>query len=195
MLDQNFGKSGRWFYAVCRGLDDRPVEPFRERKSLGAESTFAKDLENSSEIFRELSDIAEELERRLLQKPFPGKTITLKVKFSDFTQKTRSITEDYSYLDKNELYRIGSKLLEEFILGSGKAIFPIRLLGLSLSHPENTSKKFTDKNRRRRRSITFSFLNYLEVSPSIPEGTKFAIPCLRFAHSCLHFLSESFSSL
>ncbi|PJZ75983.1 DNA polymerase IV [Leptospira neocaledonica] len=140
MLGQNFGKSGRWFYAVCRGLDDRPVEPYRERKSLGAESTFPKDLENSSEIFRELSDIAEELERRLLQKPFPGKTITLKVKFSDFTQKTRSITEDYSYLDKNELYRIGSKLLEEFILESGKAVFPIRLLGLSLSHPESSSK-------------------------------------------------------
>ncbi|EMJ98947.1 DNA polymerase IV [Leptospira sp. WS58.C1] len=138
-LDRNFGKSGRWFYAVCRGLDDRPVQPYRERKSLGAESTFPKDLENSPEIFRELADIAEELERRLLQKPFPGKTITLKVKFSDFTQKTRSITEDYSYLDKNELYRIGSKLLEEFILGSGKAVFPIRLLGLSLSHPENNS--------------------------------------------------------
>ncbi|TGL63709.1 DNA polymerase IV [Leptospira sarikeiensis] len=140
MLDQSFGKSGRWFYAVCRGLDDRPVEPYRERKSLGAESTFPKDLENSEEILRELADIAEELERRLLKKPFPGKTITLKVKFSDFTQKTRSLTEDYTYIDKNELYRIGSKLLGEFLLGSGKSVFPIRLLGLSLSHPESSSK-------------------------------------------------------
>ncbi|TGJ98788.1 DNA polymerase IV [Leptospira langatensis] len=140
MLERNFGKSGRWFYHVCRGLDDRPVEPSRERKSLGAESTFANDLVTSSELLRELADIAEELEGRLLKKPFAGRTITLKVKFSDFTQKTRSISADYTYLDKNELYRIGSKLLDEFLLDTGKSVFPIRLLGLSLSHPESSSK-------------------------------------------------------
>ncbi len=140
VLDRHFGKSGRWFYSVCRGLDDRPVEPFRERKSLGAESTFSSDLEKSEDLLRELTDIADELERRLLKNPFPGRTITLKVKFSDFTQKTRSITLDYSFLDKNELYRIGNKLLEEFLLDSGKAVFPIRLLGLSISHPENSPK-------------------------------------------------------
>ncbi|PJZ67504.1 DNA polymerase IV [Leptospira wolffii] len=139
-LDKHFGKSGRWFYFVCRGQDDRPVEPYRERKSLGAESTFSSDLERAEDLSRELADIAEELERRLLKSSFPGKTVTLKVKFSDFTQKTRSITLDYPFLDKNELYRIGSKLLEEFLLG-GRSVFPIRLLGLSLSHPETSGKK------------------------------------------------------
>lgn len=139
-LDRHFGKSGRWFYAVCRGIDDRPVEPYRERKSLGAESTFSSDLDKGEDLYRELADIAEELERRLLKSSFPGRTITLKVKFSDFTLKTRSITLDYSFLDKNELYRIGAKLLQEFLLDSGKTVFPIRLLGLSLSHPETTAK-------------------------------------------------------
>ncbi|EPG74468.1 ImpB/MucB/SamB family protein [Leptospira fainei serovar Hurstbridge str. BUT 6] len=135
-LLKNFGKTGRWYYSISRGIDQRPVLSDRIRKSLGAESTFATDLEKTDDLLAELKDLSVELEKRLSSKSFPGRTITLKIKFSDFTLKTRSRTLTVPPLTAEEFFSFGKELLEEFLLDQGYAISPIRLLGLSLSHPE-----------------------------------------------------------
>ncbi|WP_167880236.1 DNA polymerase IV [Leptospira fletcheri] len=139
-LVRNFGKAGRWYYSISRGIDPRPVIPHRIRKSLGAESTFESDLSREEDLLSELREIAEELEKRLSAKSFPARTLTLKIKFSDFTLKTRSRTLPIPPSRSKEFFDLGKELLEEFLIGDGAVVSPIRLLGLSLSHPESESQ-------------------------------------------------------
>lgn len=90
-LVRNFGKVGCFFYDIARGIDERPVEPSQERKSVGTELTYEKDLTTSFEIIAELYKLEKELMGRLVESPrAAGRTITLKIKFSDFRQITRS---------------------------------------------------------------------------------------------------------
>ena len=100
-LDENFGKSGRYYYHIVRGIHNSEVKPHRTRKSLAAERTFSENL--SSEIFmiEKLDQIAEEVSRRLLKSKVAGKTVTLKIKYSDFTLQTRSKTLPYYKGDKS----------------------------------------------------------------------------------------------
>ena len=89
-LVRNFGKSGKYFYDIVRGIDQRPVNPSRIRKSIGAERTFDTDLRSKQEIYKSLEQIETELISRLNRKQRKGRTLTLKVKFDDFEQITRS---------------------------------------------------------------------------------------------------------
>ncbi len=91
-LEEHFGKSGGYYYQVVRGIHNSEVKPNRIRKSLAAERTFSENL--SSEIFmlEKLDHIAEEVARRLEKSKVAGKTITLKIKYSDFSLQTRSKT-------------------------------------------------------------------------------------------------------
>ena len=91
-LTKLFGKSGKFYYDIVRGVHHSPVKPNRIRKSIAAERTFSENI--SSEVFMldKLNTIAEELEQRMLRSQTKGKTITLKIKYSDFTQQTRSKT-------------------------------------------------------------------------------------------------------
>lgn len=132
-----FGKQGVFFYEICRGRDNRPVNAFRERKSLGAEYTFEKDLTTKFQVIAELYKIELELMERMSDKGLSGRTITLKIKYSDFTSFTRSKTLDHSVRDFNELHKYVKLLLqsEEYL------IKPIRLMGVSISnfsHPDNS---------------------------------------------------------
>src|SRR5690606_24116263 len=94
-LTENFGKSGDYYYQVVRGIHHSEVSPDRIRKSLGAERTFNENI--SSEIFMvgRLDSIAEEIERRIKKVNLAGKTVTLKIKYSDFSLQTRSKTLQY----------------------------------------------------------------------------------------------------
>jgi len=89
-LVRNFGKPGAFFYDIVRGIDERPVEPDQERKSVGTELTYEKDLTTRFEVIAELYKLEKELMERLEHSETTGRTITLKIKFSDFRQITRS---------------------------------------------------------------------------------------------------------
>ncbi|MEC3906036.1 DNA polymerase IV [Tamlana sp. 2201CG12-4] len=128
-LDANFGKSGRFYYHIVRGIHNSKVKPNRVRKSLAAERTFRENL--SSEIFmlEKLDQIAEEVSRRLSKSNVAGKTVTLKIKYSDFTLQTRSKTLPYFIGDKSIILETAKDLLYQERLSNS-----VRLLGISLSN-------------------------------------------------------------
>ncbi len=132
-LIRNFGKAGVFFYEIARGIDDRPVEPDQERKSIGTELTYEKDLITRFEIIAELYKLEKELMERLEQSETTGRTITLKIKFSDFRQFTRSKTLQYFIRDFNTLHREVTILRKTLSLEGSK----IRLLGVSVSNLES----------------------------------------------------------
>ena len=135
-LEKNFGKSGTFYYNVVRGVHNSEVKPHRVAKSVAAEHTF--DINLTSEIFMEqqLRQIAEELERRLKKYKIAGKTVTLKIKFSDFSQQTRSKTLPYFIADKSLLFATVKELLYQEKLKES-----VRLLGISLSNLNTEIKK------------------------------------------------------
>lgn len=143
-LAENFGKSGPYYYHVVRGIHNSEVKPHRIPKSVGAERTFNENL--SSEIFmlERLEHIAQELERRLTKSKVAGKTITLKIKYSDFTLNTRSKTMPYFIADKDLILETAKNLLYQEELQNS-----VRLLGISLSNlntEDKTIKKINDKS-------------------------------------------------
>ena len=133
-LDENFGKSGRYYYYIVRGIHNSEVKPNRTRKSLAAERTFNENL--SSEIFmlEKLDKIAKEVSRRLEKSKVAGKTVTLKIKYSDFTLQTRSKTLPYFVSDKSIILETAKDLLYQEKMNNS-----VRLLGISMSNL-NTEK-------------------------------------------------------
>lgn len=123
-----FGKAGQYFYDIARGIDERPVRPHRERKSVGIENTFSKDLVDEQQIQLELSRLKEGLVKRLSKSGKQGKTLTLKVKFDNFEQITRSKTID-EIIAERQLNLLAAELIHEAPLNR-----PIRLLGLTVSN-------------------------------------------------------------
>lgn len=126
----HFGKSGKFFFHIVRGEDDRPVRPNRISKSIGAEDTFEKDLFELEDLREELIRLAEKVFKRIERANKQGKTITLKIKFADFTQITRSKTllNPFEKLEDIELQ--GLDLLDKLELQDKR----IRLLGLTVSN-------------------------------------------------------------
>ncbi|AOW08583.1 DNA polymerase IV [Flavobacterium gilvum] len=135
-LEKHFGKSGGFYYNVVRGIHNSEVKSTRIAKSVAAEHTFDTNL--SSEIFmlEKLEKIAAELERRLKKHQISGKTITLKIKYSDFTQQTRSKTMPYFISDKSLIFETVKELLYQ-----EKMKDSVRLLGISLSNLNTEIKK------------------------------------------------------
>jgi DNA polymerase-4 len=131
-LVRNFGKSGVFFYDIVRGIDDRPVEPDQERKSVGTELTYEKDLTTRFEVIAELYKLEKELMERMEHSEATGRTITLKVKFSDFRQITRSKTLQNYIRDFETLHKEVSEIRKSLKLEGTR----IRLLGLSISNLE-----------------------------------------------------------
>ena len=128
-LVKSFGKSGTHYYNIVRGIHNSAVKPNRIRKSIAAERTFSENL--SSEIFmiERLDKIADELERRMKKTDTKGKTITLKIKYSDFTQQTRSKTKTNFMQTKEEFFPVVKELLYQ-----DKLVNSVRLLGLSFGN-------------------------------------------------------------
>jgi len=139
-LDAHFGKSGHYYYHVVRGIHNSEVKPNRIRKSLAAERTFNENL--SSEIFmiEKLDHIAEEVSRRLSKSKVAGKTITLKIKFSDFSLQTRSKTLPYFISDKSIILETAKDLLYQEKLSNS-----VRLLGISLSNLNTETNKMPEQ--------------------------------------------------
>ena len=135
-LEQHFGKSGSYYYQVVRGIHNSPVQAKRTTKSVAAEHTF--DVNLSSEIFmlEQLESISRQIEKRLQKHSISGKTITLKIKYSDFSLQTRSKTMPYYISDKSLIFEIVKELLYQERLKDS-----VRLLGIALSNLNTEQKK------------------------------------------------------
>ena len=136
-LLRHFGKIGGIFYNFARGMDNRPVEPSRIRKSVGCEETYRTDVTRAEALEQHLPLLVEELTGRLARSGFRGNTLTLKVKFPDFVQKSRCMTVPDSLTEKEDILPLARTLMED--LDSGDRTF--RLLGLSVSHPQEEQRQ------------------------------------------------------
>ena len=136
-LEKHFGKSGTFYYNVVRGIHNSLVKSNRITKSVAAEHTF--DVNLSSEVFmmEQLEIIAIALEKRLKKHNVAGKTITLKIKYSDFTQQTRSKTLPYFIADKTLILEVIKELLYQERMKDS-----VRLLGISLNNLNTEQKKY-----------------------------------------------------
>ena len=130
VLERNFGKHGTHLHLLSQGVDDRDVEVSREVKSIGHEDTFSDDLLDMGAIRTELLSLATRVSRRLRSDGVWGKTVTLKVKYNDFVQVTRSETLPDATDDGGEIFRRCCELLDKTEVGKR----PVRLLGISVSH-------------------------------------------------------------
>ena len=147
-----FGKSGDYFYDIARAKDDRPVNPNRIRKSIGAENTFNQDIVRIEDVTRRLHTIAEKVAGRMKAADAMGKTLTLKIKFSDFQVITRSKTQDEWIKNLDDIQSMIPGLIEQAALED----FSIRLLGLSVSHL-NTEVKEENPEAKTGIQLTLSF--------------------------------------
>lgn len=130
-LVRHFGKAALLYSDCANGTDNRIVEAERARKSVGCERTFENDLTLQSSMIIELYHVVIELLKRLEKAGFRGNTLTLKIKFNDFAQKTRSITVAHELTTKEDILPLAKSLLKETDL-EGKAI---RLLGVTIGNP------------------------------------------------------------
>lgn len=129
-LVQLFGKSGKFYYNIVRGIDDREVKPDREAKSVSSEDTFSYDLDKGQELDDQLESITKNSYRRLINHQLFGRTITLKIKFYDFKQITRSYTAENPIKELDEILILVKKLLNEVDFEQKK----VRLLGVGFSN-------------------------------------------------------------
>jgi DNA polymerase-4 len=147
-LIKHFGKVGRFYYHIVRGVDNRPVQPHRETKSLAAEDTFAYDLTTPEEMEAELDKIAQLVYNRLEKNNLKGRTITLKIKYSDFKQITRNKSFITPIADLGTIAATAKQLLGNTFAEDQR----VRLLGISISNfgePETRqlNEKPTDQLR------------------------------------------------
>jgi DNA polymerase-4 len=141
-LEEHFDKSGRYYHEIVRGVHQSEVKPYRARKSLAAERTFTENI--SSEVFmlERLEEIAAEVARRLEKNGLAGKTITLKIKYSDFQLQTRSRTlADYIATPEVIMENVKDLLYQQRMKES------VRLLGISLSNLNNDKSRETVENK------------------------------------------------
>jgi len=129
-LVEQFGKVGRHYYRIVRGIDNRKVKPHRIRKSIGKERTFSKDIDDMGWIHNFLDELAEKVAASMQKKKVSGKTVTLKVRYDDFETISRSTSYSYHINDAVEISESAKMLLEPTEVGDRK----VRLLGITLSN-------------------------------------------------------------
>jgi len=135
-LEEHFSKSGLYYYNIVRGIHNSQVKPHRTAKSVAAEHTFNENLTSEIFMIEKLERIALELENRLKRYNISGKTVTLKIKYSDFTTQTRSKTLPYFISDKGLLLEAAKELLFQERMKDS-----VRLLGISLNNLNTEIKK------------------------------------------------------
>lgn len=131
-LQTHFKNSGVHYYKVVRGLYQSDVKPDRIQKSVAAEYTFSKNLTSEIYMMERLKSIASDLESRLKKSDLAGKTVTLKIKYSDFSIQTRSKTLSYYIRSSHELLTVTEELLYQEKINES-----VRLLGISVSNLNN----------------------------------------------------------
>jgi DNA polymerase-4 len=150
-LRRHFGKSGPYFYLLSRGIDERPVNPDRIRKSVGAETTFDVDLEDLLDAEMAIRKICDEVWRRCARHEARGRTTTLKVKYADFEQITRSKSLSRPFTDVEEMTTAALLLLRNlhpFVKG-------VRLLGVTASNFEGEDDGHAEDANSPQLELTF----------------------------------------
>lgn len=134
-LAQHFGSSAEWYFSIARGIDDRPVNPSRERKSSGSETTFDRDLTDPAEIEAGVLAMADDVAAWCSARQQFGRTVTVKAKYADFRQVTRSRTQPLSVRDPSDLRATAIELI--------RTLYPleqgVRLVGVTVSNFEAMS--------------------------------------------------------
>jgi DNA polymerase-4 len=129
-LQQHFGKAGNWYHDIARGRDDRLVQPDRERKSSGSETTFAEDLIDPVQIEAGVIAMAEDVWAWCEKANARGRTVTVKIKWADFQISTRSRSMEMTIQTREKLHQLALDLI--------RSVFPppkgIRLVGVTLSN-------------------------------------------------------------
>jgi DNA polymerase-4 len=154
-LVQMFGKSGSYFYNIAHGMDDRPVEPNRIRKSIGKETTLIEDIDDMNQMVEILENIADRLENSLIKREARGRTITLKLKYFDFHSITRSVTIDEPADNAAVIMEYIRPLLSKTEAGKKK----IRLLGISISNFDDQESGCANVCKYRQLPLPFKFPN------------------------------------
>lgn len=129
-LSTYFGKAGAFFYNIVRGIDNRPVKPHRERKSIGAERTLSENILEREEIELQLKKVVDALWKRYEPSRKKAYTLSIKLKFSDFKQLTRAFTQEKAFISKSEIWNLSLQL----ILDNYDRKMPLRLLGVAMSN-------------------------------------------------------------
>lgn len=135
VLLQHFGKAAHHYYNICRGIDDRPVNNHRISKSVGVETTFQRDIKNRQEVIAQLHRLLEKALERVAEKKLAAHTLTVKIKYHDFVQITRSRTLPHAVTSASSTLAVLEDLLRNTDIGERK----VRLLGVALSSLENPS--------------------------------------------------------
>lgn len=152
ILTSKLGKHGLHLHLTANGIDDRPVVPSREAKSIGHEETFNKDLTDLAIIKRELLELTTKVGERLRRHERQGQTITIKIKFYDFSTRSRSSTLAEPTSDTMEIFQQGWKLLQKTEAGRK----PVRLVGISVSNLSGQENRYQQdlfgKSRQREKS-------------------------------------------
>jgi DNA polymerase-4 len=173
ILEKKFGKHGLKMHELSMGMDDRDVVPEHDVKSIGHEQTFLRDVTELEEAKKSLLALTNKVAQRMRRNGIAGKTVTLKVKYSDFFQITRSDTLAEPTDDGLEMYSTVCRLLEKTEVGRR----PIRLLGVSLSQlnfpgKEDQLSLFVKKDQKRKRLNTaLDSLNEKHGDDSVQPGT------------------------
>ena len=154
-LVQLFGKSGNYFYSIAHGMDDRPVEPNRIRKSIGKETTLIEDIDDTNRMFEILENIADRLENSLIKREAKGRTITLKLKYFDFQSITRSVTIDGPADSAAVIMEYVRPLLSKTEADKKK----VRLLGISISNFDDQETNSAKVCKYRQLPLPFKFPN------------------------------------
>ena len=129
-LQTQFGKSGDYYYNIARGIDERPVRAHRERKSLGNETTFENNVTDKKEIWQTLNRLAAKLAEMTKKRNLMARTLTLKVRYADFTLITRSKTTDIPMQSLDDVLETLPELLKKTEVGER----PIRLIGVTFAN-------------------------------------------------------------
>lgn len=150
-LTQHFKKSGSYYYRIVRGIHTSEVKTHRIPKSIATEHTFAENLTSEIYMVEKLKKISEELENRLVKAKVAGKTVTLKIKYSDFSMQTRSKTLPYFVKDKFVLFEAVEELLFQEEMKNS-----VRLLGISVTNL-NTKKPVPKVEKVKEIQLKFDF--------------------------------------
>ncbi len=129
-LVERFGKSGAWYYNIVRGIDNSPVNPDWQRKSLGRETTFEEDIRDSGEMKKVIYNLCDEVSKQLRRYGLEGRTVTLKVRYEDFRTVTRGQTFSRSIKQLDVIYKAALELLSRTQAARRK----VRLLGITVSN-------------------------------------------------------------
>lgn len=129
-LVEQFGKTGRYYYRIVRGIDNREVKAHRIRKSIGKERTFSEDMGDLNWISNFLEELAEKVSESMKKKKAAGKTVTLKIRYDDFETLTRSTSFNHYINEAEDIAETAKLLLEQTEVGERK----VRLLGITLSN-------------------------------------------------------------